>query len=312
MSYIIAEIGGNHDGSLERARELLTLAAASGVNAVKFQIYDPDKLVHPDTPSLPQAKGYRKQIDRFRDLSLTKEDFEILYEDAGAMGVDFLATCFDIETLKCWAPRMKYIKISSGDITYEPLLRVAANTMKPVILSTGMSSPWEIKEAARIIHPNYLTVLHCVSLYPCPIERANLGYIQVLKNKYRKVGYSDHTIGINACRVALSLGCEVIEKHFTDDPSREDGDHPCSATATQMSELVSFRDNLKLMMGNFKPSEGEREQKKAFRRGIYASKDLFEGNCLKEEDVIYLRPEAGHTKVGMTLTRNYKRLEAIG
>jgi len=313
MTYIIAEVGGNHDGSYDLAKELIKSAAECGADAVKFQIYDAEKLVHPSAEALPQAKGYDKQLTRFKSLQFNTEQWHRLRHFAKECEIDFLATFFDVKTFDQWAPFLKMVKISSGDATWEPMLRAAAMSGKPVLLSTGMCNYMEIHNATRFIPPEQLTVMHCVTEYPTPPEDANLGVIPVLMDSYR-VGYSDHTIGLDACYIAVSMGCEVIEKHFTHDKTLDYGDHPHSMNAEDLRSLVEFCRLKELMCGVSKPTQIEIKQRLKFRRGTYAAHDLEAGVRLQVDDIIALRPYNHNpdTMVGYKTTRAYKELEPIG
>ena len=171
MTYIIAEVGGNHDGDLDQALSLIQVAKNAGCDAVKFQTYSAENLVHPQAVALPQAQraGYSKQLDRFKDLEFTDEQWDLVIQTCKDLKIDFLTTPFDLESLDRLQNKMKFIKIASGDLTYHKLIRAASETSKRVILSTGMANYEEIKESASLVDINKLTVCHCVSLYPCPV-----------------------------------------------------------------------------------------------------------------------------------------------
>lgn len=311
--YIIAEVGGNHDGDLDQALSLIQVASEAGCDAVKFQTYHAEKLVHPETIALPQAIGYTKQYNRFKDLEFSSDQWELIIETCQELHIDFLTTPFDLETLETFKDKMKYIKIASGDLTYHKLLRAASETGKPVILSTGMSRIDEICEAARHFDLNMLTVCHCVSLYPCPDSEANLEVIEDLKLRFPSVGYSDHTIGPEACLVAAGKGCSVIEKHITFDSSRQYGDHPLSLEPQELTNMVESLHRISHMMGSEKPSKQEDRSK--MRRGAYAKHPIKLGQVIGESDIIELRPRKArdpHQVIGKRAKRDYEELEAIG
>lgn len=308
MPYLIAEIGPSHEGKLEKAKELIRLASDTGVDAVKFQIYKAEKLVHPDVPAM--VKTHNTQYERFKSLEFSYSEWSDLYQTAQDCNVDFLATCFDVESLNEWGNRLKYIKIASGDLTYHQLIRKAVNYGKPVLLSTGGAQKHEIKAAADIIPQYMLIVMQCVSMYPTPMEHANLGMINELKKKYR-VGYSDHTKGIEACIYSAVLGCEVIEKHFTD-KRRDYGDHIHAATPSEMERLVLKLDDIRTMLGTTKPVMYEDMTK--LRRGAYASKNISKGDIITEENTVALRPCYGfppHRRIGRKARKNYKGMDKI-
>ena len=314
MVYIIAEVGGNHDGSLELAKLLIRSAKEAGCDAVKFQTYEAEKLVHPDAKALPQAIGYEKQTDRFKDLQFTDEQWQDLIDECRRQNIDFLTTCFDLDSLKKYAPYMKAIKIASGDLTYERLLRAASECGKPVILSTGMSNIDEIKNAASFFNPELLTVLHCVSVYPCPDEHANLGVISGLQGLFSSVGYSDHTQGITAALVAAGMGCNVIEKHFTHDSSLPYGDHSLSVEPEDMAALVHNVRRIEKMMGDRKPDLIEMDNRHRMRRGAYAARDIKLGQVISEDDILCLRPRNRVRPgdiVGKRARQDFKRLDSL-
>jgi sialic acid synthase SpsE len=315
MTYIIAEVGSNHDGDLDQALSLIQIASEAGCDAVKFQSYDAEKLVHPQDTALPQAQraGYTSQMERFKDLQFTEEQWDLLIKSCHDLNIDFLTTPFDLESLERYRSKMKYIKIASGDLTYYKLLRAVCETGKPVILSTGMSRLDEIQEAAAHFPRDLLTVCHCVSLYPCPDSEANLGVIDDLQGHFPSVGYSDHTIGMTACLVAAGKGCTVIEKHITLDSTRSYGDHPLSLEPDELNEMVHEIRRIEKMLGNEKPSLKEDRYK--LRRGAYARRPIEVGQVITEHDIIELRPRKSrdpHQVIGKRAHKDYKELEAIG
>ena len=313
MTYIIAEVGGNHDGNLDKALELVREARQAGADAVKFQIYDAEKLVKPDLPAFNRAKGYKYQIDRFRDLEFEREDWLRVVGECHDQDIDFLATCFDLDSLDYFAPFMKYIKIASGDLTYKELIEKAGSYGKPVILSTGMATFDEIQMASKWVPQHLLTVLHCVSVYPCPDASVGLLEIERLRRTYARVGYSDHSIGNTACLAAVSLGAQVIEKHFTLDNSLDYGDHPHSANPIELKELVENIRRIEKMRTGLLDNRPEFETNR-FRRGGYAARDLKAGDIVQAGDVASLRPAnllMPHEYIGQKLTRDIKKGESL-
>jgi len=313
MTYIIAEVGGNHDGELNQALILIYEAKKAGANAIKFQIYNADKLVHPNEPALKQAKGYTKQIDRFKDLQFSHNEWMEIIQVCNDEGIDFMATCFDIETLEKYEPYMSMIKISSGDLTYKRLIKKASSYKKPVILSTGMSDLNEINRASNWADPDQ-TVMHCVSSYPCKDKDANIEAIENLKRTYRNVGYSDHTIGITACLMAVSLGATVIEKHFTLDKTRDYGDHPLSSDSSELAELVQHVQRIDNMRGKQKPSDCEKLTAPHFRRGAYSATDIKKGDFLTYDNISVLRPATQllpHEYVGQIAKQDFKKGDSL-
>jgi N,N'-diacetyllegionaminate synthase len=313
MTYIIAEVGGNHDGSVDSAIRHVKAAKVAGADAVKFQIYHAEKLVTPDVQAFKQAKGYKYQIDRFRDLELSEAHWEDVIGACQDEQIDFLATCFDLETLKKYEPYMSRLKIASGDLTYKDLVVEAGKYNKPVYLSTGMARFEEIQMASHWVPDHLLTVLHCVSCYPCPDIHVNINQITKLRQFYKRVGYSDHSLGISACLAAVSLGAQVIEKHFTLSPEKTHGDHPHSAGFSELKSLVDHSNRINKMFGYEDMPACETETQR-FRRGGYAAHDISAGTLLQAADIMCLRPATQHYPheyVGKTVQKDIKQGESL-
>ena len=314
MTYIIAEVGGNHDGDINQAITLIEEAANAGANAVKFQSYKAENLVLPTAAALPQAQraGYSTQYQRFKDLEFSPKEWDRLIEVCRSNNIDFLTTPFDLEALAFFKDKMKYIKVSSGDLTYHRLLRAIAETGKPVILSTGMARYDEISDGGRFFDPNILTVCHCTSIYPCPDVAANLSVIPELQRLYSSVGYSDHTVGVEASMIAMSMGITVLEKHFTMDSTKDYGDHPLSIEPYELSYLVETSKRISQMMGDLKPHPDE--PRRAMRRGAYAKHPIKVGQIITENDIIELRPQKGRRPdafIGTRAIKDYEELECL-
>jgi len=309
---IIAEIGGNHGGSLAKALELIDLAADCGVDYVKFQTYKAENLVHPSLKALPQAKGHDRQYTRFKELEFSDNQWDAIIKYCIYKQVGFLTTCFDEESLEKYAPRMDLIKIASGDLTYDRLIRKANEYGKPIILSTGMATYREIDLASKLVTRGNLTLMQCVSSYPTRDEDANLGVIPKLATLCPRIGYSDHTKGITACLAAYAMGAKTLEKHFTDRPYLDYGDHSLSASPEQMRRLVKQCSRIDAMMGDRKPVEAEYDMRTQMRRGTYAAREIEQGAPITEDDIIYLRPETPRTKIiGKRATKPHKYLDII-
>lgn len=293
---VIAEIGNNHEGSLSLAEDLIGLAAEAGAQAVKFQTIIPERLVAPDqTARLEQLRGYQFDAEQHRRLARVAAD----------AGVMFLSTPFAEEAVDLLDPLVPAFKIASGDNDVPALLERVAATGKPVILSTGMTSfdgaaaaagvlaaAWE---AAGLADPG-LVLLHCVSAYPTPPEDANLRAITHLACLGRPVGYSDHTLGIDAAVAAVALGARVIEKHFTRSKTQSAfRDHALSAEPADLKALVERVGAVNAMLGDgvkrLLPVEEATAQ--AARRSICAATDLPAGHVLSAADVAFLRPAGG-------------------
>lgn len=294
---LIAEIGNNHEGDAVLALEMAEAAIEAGAGAVKIQIIDPVRLVNRSQKDrIAQLERYRLPLDVFIDMG----------RRVRARGGLFMASAFDLMSLDAIMPHLDAVKIASGDLNFFPLLDRAAAGGKPVILSTGMATLDEIREAlARLSRAlpegraplDSLAVLHCVSLYPTPAEKANLLAISTLRSAFDvTVGYSDHTLGIEAAIAAVALGARIVEKHFTLDKTRTTfRDHALSADPRDMKELAEALGPIDAMLGR-----GDRgndmpdlETRMAARRSIVAARDLPAGAVVDIGDMDFVRPGDG-------------------
>ncbi len=245
---LVAEMGNNHEGSYALAEEMIGLAAKSGAGAVKFQTIIPEKLV---------SSLQKERIEQLKRFQLTYDEFEKLSNVAKKENVLFLSTPFDIESAKFLEPLVPAYKIASGDNNFYPLIEVIAKTGKPIIMSTGLMEFEEVKSSVDFINNVWkkngieqdLAVLHCVTSYPTPPEQANLLSIKQLQNLNVTVGYSDHTLGIQAAVLAVALGARIIEKHFTIDKNYSDfHDHQLSADPMEFALLAQkVKETLELL-----------------------------------------------------------------
>lgn len=239
--YIIAEIGNNHEGDEASALQHVTLACETGVDAVKLPYIRADTLVHKNTPSPAHAMTDKTTYERLKSMELPMGVYEEAHAICQDAGVEFIVTVTDLASVAKLADGIAdKLKIASGDLTYKPILEAAAFSGIDVILSTGMAGEREIFNAMYSVTPEYL--LHCVSLYPCPPDAANLGRINYLRRKFGDItyiGYSDHCVGEIACVAAAALGAKCIEKHFTLTPEALHVDHPHSLDPPAMAEMVA-------------------------------------------------------------------------
>ncbi|MBI4347585.1 MAG: N-acetylneuraminate synthase family protein [Elusimicrobia bacterium] len=295
--FIIAEVGSNHNGDFAIAQKLVEAAAAAGADAVKFQHYHADRLVHRDQPALPHVQRFhRTQRERFRSLEFTNAQWAELAGLAKTRGIIFFASVFDEASADAMDPLMPAFKIASGDLTHRPLLRHVAAKGKPVVLSTGMATVDEIQDALAVVAAEQVVILHCVSRYPTPAEDANLRSIPFLAERLQvPIGYSDHTVGITACVAAAALGAVMLEKHFTFDKNQAIGDHKLSVEPAELAELVTRVREVERMLGVSAKAPGEAEQtmRTAMRRSLYACRDIPAGTPLTASDVVVLRPATG-------------------
>ena len=297
-TWIVAEIGVNHEGDEAVAADLIRKAAECGADAVKFQTFEPEHYV--STVQL-------ERLERVKRFVLAKDAFRRLATLANELGLVFFSTPLgfaDIEFLKTFCP---IIKISSGDITYLQLIRAAADTGKPLIISTGLGTPEEIQAAVDTVlsvRPSAKTdgsvmLMHCVAAYPTPAEEANVRNVGWLKSRFGfPVGYSDHTLGIKACELAVAAGALALEKHFT--YRKEDQafhDHKLSADPKDLKALVEAVRLAETYLGSAERSRGPSEAQllQHMRRSIAAAIDIPAGTPLKEEWLTFLRPQWGLT-----------------
>ena len=286
--FIIAEIGGNHNGDFELAKDMVKAAARAGADAVKFQTYKADKLISKDVPAFERAKilGFRTQFERFKQLELNSDQLKELSQLAQTCDVLFMSTAFDDESVEILDQLVEVYKIASADIINIKLLRHVASKNKPVILSTGQATPNEIDCAIGLLRQELVALMHCVSAYPTPDQEANLHSIIFLKSRYDvPIGYSDHTIGILGCVMAVALGAKIIEKHFTFDKSLGYGDHLLSADPEDLTKMVGQIRRVEKMLGKVdkKCLSSEASSQRQLRRFLYLSRDVTSNTILAEE-----------------------------
>lgn len=295
--FIIAEVGSNHNGSFDIARQLVVEAARAGADAVKFQVYRAENLVSADLPVMSHVKGqHRTQRERFKSLEFSPSQWAELAEVAKSSEIFFFASVFDEESADAMDSLMPVFKIASGDLTHLPLLLHVAKKGKPIILSTGMATVEEITDALEALPRDQVILLHCVSRYPTPPEEVNLRAIPFLAGQFGvPVGYSDHTIGITACLGAVAMGAVAIEKHFTFDKNQPLGDHKLSADARELAEMISGIRFLEKSLGRYEKVPGEHEQRMRvyLRRSLFVSKDSPAGAILSKDCLAALRPGDG-------------------
>lgn len=304
MIRIIAEAGVNHNGSLETAKKLALAAREAGADIVKYQTFQPEKLV----TETAQKAGYQKettgagesQLEMLKKLALSYDEFRELKAYCEEIGIEFLSTAFDLESvaflheLGCgiW-------KIPSGEITNLPYLRKIASYHEEVILSTGMATMEEIREAMDALKAGgagKITLLHCTTAYPAPFDQINLRAMLTLGETFGvPIGYSDHSRGISVACAAAALGATVLEKHFTLDRNMEGPDHKASLEPGELKEMTESVRNIELSLGDKKkaPTALETENSKAARKSIVAARAIRKGEELTEENLTVKRPGTG-------------------
>ncbi len=352
-TYIIAEAGVNHNGSLDMAKQLVEVAAEAGADAVKFQTFKADALV---SRSAPKAEYQTRTTDlsesqheMIRKLELDEHAHETLIKHCQVCGIAFLSTPFDLESVDLLAKRfdLPYIKIPSGDITNAPFLLKIAQTGKPVILSTGMSTLGEIEDALGVLAFGYLgnrepsiaafraaycscegqailqdkvTLLHCTTEYPAPLEDVNLKVMDTLRSSFGlPVGYSDHTEGITVPIAAVARGAVVIEKHFTIDRTLPGPDHKASLEPTELKQMVSAIRVVEQALGSGRkhPAPSELKNMSVARKSLVAACTIAVGEAFTSENLAVKRPGNGLSPMqywellNRKAGRNFSKDEAI-
>jgi len=326
--YIIAEAGVNHNGSLETAIKLADAAKAAGADAVKFQTFRAEKVA---SPAAVMADYQQRnigiggsQVDMLEKLELPFEAFARLKAHCDQIGITFLSTAFDEESLDFLEElNLPALKIPSGEVTNLPLLLRLARTGKPLLLSTGMCTLEEVQTAVKALHradSGKICLLHCTTAYPTPPEEVNLRAMVTMKEQLGlPVGYSDHTEGLEVPVAATALGARVIEKHFTLNKSMAGPDHKASATPEEFAAMVRAVRLVKNTLGNGvkTPTETELRTRPLVRRRIVAAQHIAKGDTFTEENLTVKRPANGispmewFSLLGQTATREYSPEEPI-
>jgi N,N'-diacetyllegionaminate synthase len=300
---IIAEAGVNHDGEVDRALALVDAAAEAGADIVKFQAFRSRDLVADDTPTAAYQKentghgGQRAMLER---LELSLDQLARLAAHCRARDIEFLCTAFDPAMIAALVEMgMRRIKVASGELNNLPALAHVAATGLPVLLSTGMATLEEVRLAVETLRQNgadNITLLHCTSLYPAPMESVNLRAMQTLRDSFNvAVGYSDHTLGDHVAVAAVALGASVIEKHLTLERSLPGPDHAASLEPAEFAAMSARLRATALALGDGvkAPSAAELEVAAVARKSWHAAADLEAGAVLAAGDVCLKRPATG-------------------
>ena len=320
---LIAEIGGNHEGDFDFALDLTHQAIDADVDIIKYQIYTGATLVN--------KKESPDRVEHFKIFELTQNNHVQLAELCIQNGIQYSASIWDESVLEWIDPFLKLYKIGSGDLTAFPLLKKIAEKGKPIILSTGLSSLEEIVESVnyiRSINPIYdlpekLAILQCTSLYPNKDMDVNLNILKTLRKTFEyPIGYSDHTEGTLALRIAFSMGAKILEFHFTN--SREGKtfrDHFVSLTGQEVKELIRDIKIINNLHGSNKKKPTEQEistdHVRSFRRAVYPIRDLSSGDVITEKDLVILRPNHGidardfQKLIGKSINRDVKAFNTL-
>lgn len=302
--FIIAEAGVNHNGSLEIAKKLVDVAKASGADCVKFQTYVAKNLVS----KFAQKADYQKretgktdsQYEMLKKLELSFEAFTELSQYCKEVGIEFMSTAFDHESVQFLASLgMTRWKIPSGEITNLPYLIRIAKLGQPIILSTGMSTLDEVRDAYDVLRSNgagEITILHCTTEYPAPFNEVNLNAMKTIESKLNvRVGYSDHTKGIEVPIAATALGAMVIEKHFTLDCGMDGPDHSASIEPDELKAMVDAIRHIELALGDGikNLSKSEKKNRAVARKSIVAKCRINKGDTFSDDNITVKRPGNG-------------------
>lgn len=303
--FIIAEAGVNHNGSLEAAIEMVDAAADAGADAVKFQTFRAERVVTRRAEKAAyqmNANDYETQLEMLRRYELDRRAHILLIERCRERGIRFLSTPFDLESIDLLSELgLDIFKLPSGEITNLPYLRKIGRLGKKVLLSTGMSGMGEVKAAIEALAASgtpkeRITALHCNTEYPTPMEDANLRAMEAMRDALGvKVGYSDHTPGIEAALAAAALGAEVVEKHFTLDKGMDGPDHMASLEPGELKAMVLSIRKVEKALGEAvkRPSQSEAANIAALRKSIVAARAIKKGEAFSEEDLAAKRPGNG-------------------
>lgn len=301
---IVGEIGNNHEGCFETAKKLINMAAKAGVDAVKFQTYKTEKFISIDD---------RKNFKKFKKFELSFSQFRKLKSYANQKKLLFISSALDLESANFLIKNSDAIKVASSDNDFSLLYRKILKSKKPLIISTGFLNSNDINNLIRRlikIRRSDITVLHCVSCYPTEKKEVNLLSIRYMKNNFGvEYGYSDHTIGVEACLCAASLGARIIEKHITLDKDFSNfRDHKLSSDYNELRELVKQIRKIELILGNkFKKiQKGENRILKAVRRKPFASKKIKKNDKFTEKNLNFLRSSISFKKTDINKLINKK------
>lgn len=311
---VIAEIGVNHQGDVEYAKELIRLAAGTGADAVKFQSYTAERYASTEN---------MERFERVGRFALSEDEHLELIAEAKANDIAFFSTPLSEDWVPFLDEHCSAFKIASGDITFEPVIRTAAKTGKPVIISTGAANVDEIDAAVGWVRdevgednlPERLAVMHCVCSYPAKVEDANIMTIPFLKERYPNlhIGYSNHVIETEPSLAAVALGANVVEVHFTDKKTDRDfHDHALSFEPQELKAFIESATLIRAALGvkDKIVNDGEKELAPHVRKGVVAANDLPEGHVLSAADLQYSRPALTYSSaqmdelIGKTLNTN--------
>ena len=322
---IIAEAGVNHNGSIETAKELIDAAVDAKVDYVKFQTFKAEKLVSTAAKKaayqIENAEDKEEsQFEMIKKLELDEKTHQILIAYCKEKGIKFLSTAFDLDSIDLLDELdIDLFKIPSGEITNLPYLKKIASKKKDVIVSTGMSNLSDIEAALTVLYDNgikreNITVLHCNTEYPTPMSDVNLSAMNAIGDAFKvKIGYSDHTLGIEIPIAAVARGAVCIEKHFTLDKTMEGPDHKASLEPSELKAMVLAIRNIEQALGDGikKPSTSEQKNIPIARKSIHVAKNLPKGHTITASDIVMKRPGTGISPMNMDLVLGKVTTDAI-
>jgi N,N'-diacetyllegionaminate synthase len=326
---IIAEAGVNHNGDIHLAKKLIVAAADAGADYIKFQTFKAENLVNKSAEQADYQKENtgktESQFDMLKRLELSYDDFDELEKSCQEHDIKFLSTAFDFESIEYLKNKLDFYKIPSGEITNLPYLEKVAKLNLPIIMSTGMANMQEVKEALAVLEKNgiirnNITILHCNTEYPTPMKDVNLNAMLTIANELGvKVGYSDHTLGIEIPIAAVAMGAKVIEKHFTLDKNMQGPDHKASLEPHELKAMVDGIRNIEQAMGSGvkTPSASELKNKEVARKSIVAASSIKQGEVFTSQNITTKRPGTGispmqwHERIGTPAQKDYKEDELI-
>jgi sialic acid synthase SpsE len=313
--YVIAEIGGNHNGDMDLAKRMIDVAKECGADAVKFQLYDIEDLQTQDyldqlnrgivklenvAEWSSKESGLMNIYDQVKKYSIQESEHIDLFQYCRTIGIDYSSTAVTTERVTFLAEqRVSFIKVASMDINNIEFILHCISTELPVLISTGLASLGEIENVVNAIPPgkkSQVTFLHCTSLYPPNPDEINLKFITTMKNSFGvNVGYSDHSLGYSVSLAAVALGAAIIEKHFTLDKNMPGWDHKVSANPDELRIICEQSKVISecLGSGSKKVSSREFEKRLKFRRSATTTKKIKAGEVIKKTDIVYKRPGSG-------------------
>jgi N,N'-diacetyllegionaminate synthase len=322
-TYIIAEAGVNHNGKLDLAFKLVDAAKNAGVDCIKFQTFKTSNFVLKTAKMADYQQkniiNHTSQFEMLKELELSYSSFKKIHDYCNIVGIDFMSTAFDFDSIDFLSElNMAYWKIPSGEITNLPYLEKIAKLNKPIILSTGMSTLEEVKDAINALRKfclKEIVLLHCTTEYPTPFSEVNLNAMLTLKDQFDvKIGYSDHTNGTVISIAAVALGASVIEKHFTLDKNMKGPDHKASLEPFELNEMVKNIRIVEDSLGDGKkiPTKSEGNNLLIARKSIVASKQIMKGEFFSPDNLTTKRPGIGinpmkwYEIIGKKALKDYK------